>query len=96
MFHHVPGQLVLGTYRHLDNLVEVVGRDIERIQHPGEGALRVVRVDHNLQAAGEQRLVEHLMTQQALHSYSFFIENQIKCLAGRRLKEHFAGNKCFE
>lgn len=96
MFHHVPGQLVLGAHRHLDDLVEVVGRDIERIQHPGEGALRVVRVDHNLQAAGEQRLVKHLVTQQALHSYSLFIENQIKCLAGRRLKEHFAESKCFE
>lgn len=67
MFHHVSGQLVLGPHRHLDDLVEVVGRDVESVQHPRERALRVVRVDHNLQAAGEQRLVEHLMTQQALH-----------------------------
>lgn len=69
MFHHVSGQLVLGAHRHLDDLVEVVGRDVESVQHPRERALRVVRVDHNLQAAGEQRLVEHLMTQQALHSF---------------------------
>lgn len=66
MFHHVPGQLVLSADDNLDDLVEVVGFDLESVQYPGERALRVVRVDNDLQTTREQSLLEHLVPEKDL------------------------------
>ena len=49
------------------HLVEIEGLDGEDFQDPGEDALRVVRVEDNLQAAGEEQLVQHVLLQNACH-----------------------------
>jgi len=58
---NVARQLVFGADQHFDDLVKVEGLDGEDLEDPGEDALRVVREEDNLEAAGEQEAVKHIL-----------------------------------
>ena len=64
MLHNISRQRVFDSDDDLDHLVKVDRLQSERLENPGERALRVVGENYDLETAGEQSLVENVLLQE--------------------------------